>query len=135
MYVGKTITMNRCVTGEDIERYASISGDYNPLHVNKDFAAKSQFGKQIAQGNLIIGWLTGMIATNFPGPGALLVSQEIRFKAPIYINSDVKLSLTFYKYVERAGILYMSAQCASNDILCLDGLFKVFKTNIELKND
>jgi 3-hydroxybutyryl-CoA dehydratase len=135
MYVGKSITVNRLVTGEDIERYAFISGDYNPLHVNKDFAEKSQFGEQIVQGNLIIGWLTGMIATNFPGPGALLVSQEMRFRSPVFINSDIELRLTLYKHIERAGILYMSAQCVSREILCVDGSFKVYRTDIELKHD
>jgi len=135
MYVGKSFMVNIAVTDGDSERYAEVSGDHNPLLVDKNFSKKSQFGKQISQGNSIIGWLTGIIATSFSGPGALPTCQKMRIKSPVFVISYTESHLTCYKCVERAGVLYKLGQCVSGDILCMNGLFKVYETGIESNND
>jgi len=133
--IGDERNLVRKVTSEDIAAYASISGDYNPLHMDSEFSEKSNFGRRISHGNLIIGLFTGMIALDFPGPGALLISQEIQFKAPVFVNSEIELHLVVKKNVERAGIFYLSAQCHSENRLCLDGIFKVYRSRFDFIND
>ena len=133
--VGEERYLVRRVTSEDVNRYASISGDNNPVHMNSEFSEKFNFGRRISHGNLIIGLFTGMIAFDFPGPGTLLISQEFNFKAPIFVDSEIQLHLTVKKTVDRAGILYLLAQCHSDNRLCIDGEFKVFRSREELVND
>ena len=131
MIVGDTRTLTKTITALDVEAYSAISGDYNPLHTDPIYSKKNKFGRQIVQGNLIVGLFTGMIGTDFPGRGAVLISQEFRFRAPVFLNIDLELSLKVVEDVERAKISYLSAQCYANTILCLDGLFKVFKSGLD----
>ena len=135
MRVGDERNLVRRVTKEDVGAYASISGDNNPLHMDSEFSKKSSFNRRISHGNLIVSFFTGMIALDFPGPGALLISQEIHFKAPVFVNADIQLQLVVKKSVDRAGTLYLSAKCHSENRLCVDGMFKVYKDRYDLIND
>jgi 3-hydroxybutyryl-CoA dehydratase len=131
MLLGDTRALVKTITALDVGAYSLLSGDFNPLHTDSTYSKKSKFGRQIVQGNLIVGLFTGMIAKDFPGPGAVLISQEVRFRAPVYIGTELKLSLEVVKNVERAKISYLSAQCHANTILCLEGLFKVYKSGLD----
>ena len=133
--VGDERYLVRRVTNEDVKAYASISGDNNPLHMDTEFSEKSDFGRRISHGNLIIGLFTGMIAFDFPGPGTSLLSQVLHFKAPIFVDSEIQLHLIVKKSVDRAGILYLLAQCHSDNRLCIEGEFKVYRSRYGLVND
>jgi 3-hydroxybutyryl-CoA dehydratase len=133
--VGDERYLVRSVTSDDVKAYASVSGDNNPLHMDSEFSKKSNFGRRISHGNLIIGLFTGMIALDFPGPGTILISQDLHFKAPIFVDSEIQLYLTVKKTVDRAGILYLLAECRSDNRLCIDGEFKVYRSGFGLRND
>ena len=133
--VGDERYLVRSVTSEDVKAYAFISGDNNPLHMDSEFSEKSNFGRRISHGNLIIGLFTGMIALDFPGPGAILLAQNLHFKAPIFVDSEIQLHLTVRKAVDRAVILYLLAQCHSDNRLCIAGEFKVYTSRYGLADD
>jgi 3-hydroxybutyryl-CoA dehydratase len=123
--------LTKIITDLDVELFASLSGDKNPLHMSEDFAKKTIFGKKIVHGNFIISLFAGMIASNFPGPGSFIISQEFKFVSPVYVNSRLELVLTLEEYNIRANIFYISALCLSNNRLCVKGVFKLSK----VKND
>ncbi len=87
--VGATVSRAITVTGEHVEAYAAITGDRNPLHFDEAFAAKTKFGRLVAQGGLTTGLLHALVAMDMPGPGSVFLSQNWRFTAPVYIGDTI----------------------------------------------
>jgi len=84
--IGDDFEKEFIVTDDKVRTFAKISGDDNPLHVNDDFASKTRFGKRIAHGILITSFISKVIGRDFPGDGTIYVSQQVKFKRPVFIN-------------------------------------------------
>ena len=89
LFVGQTASRSITLTSEHVEKYAEISGDYNPLHFDPEFAAQTRFGRQIVQGGLTTGLLHALVAMDMPGPGTVFLSQEWNFTAPVFIGDTI----------------------------------------------
>ena len=87
--VGMDAVMARTVTEADIVLFAGVSGDTNPIHLNQEYAATTMFKTRIAHGILSAGFISAVLGTKLPGPGAVYVSQTLRFKAPVRIGDTV----------------------------------------------
>ena len=87
--VGQSAEMTKIITEEDVFLFAGITGDRNPVHISKEFAAKSRFGERIAHGMLTAGLISAVIGMKLPGPGCLYVSQTLSFLAPVRIGDEV----------------------------------------------
>jgi len=87
--VGMKATRSMTLTADHVKAYAEISGDYNPLHFNEDFARKTKFGKLVVQGGLTTGLLHALVAMDLPGPGTVFLSQNWKFKAPVFIGDTI----------------------------------------------
>jgi len=81
--------MTKIITEEDVFLFAGITGDRNPVHISKEFAAKTRFGERIAHGMLTAGLLSAVIGMKLPGPGCLYVSQTLNFLAPVKIGDEI----------------------------------------------
>jgi acyl dehydratase len=77
------------VTAEHVRTYAQLTGDYNPLHFDESFVARTKFGKLVAQGGLTTGLLHALVAMDMPGPGTVFLSQNWKFTAPVYIGDTI----------------------------------------------
>jgi acyl dehydratase len=77
------------VTKEHIELYAKITGDYNPLHFDEDFASKTKFRRLVSQGGITTGILHSIVAMKLPGPGTVFLNQNFQFMAPVYIGETI----------------------------------------------
>ncbi|MEN9465524.1 MAG: hypothetical protein RL217_1705 [Pseudomonadota bacterium] len=88
--VGMTAEYSRQVTGADIQAFADVTGDHNPVHTDETYAASTQFGKRIAHGILSVGFFSTVLGTKLPGPGCIYMSQSAKFKAPVFINDTVR---------------------------------------------
>jgi acyl dehydratase len=84
--VGQTATRTKMVAEEDLQKYAEITGDYNPLHFDDAFAARTRFGRRVAQGGITAGLLNALVAMDLPGPGTVFMSQSISYRAPVYVG-------------------------------------------------
>ena len=89
LLIGQKTSRSITFTSEHVEKYAEISGDYNPIHFDPDFAAQTQFGRLIVQGGLTTGLLHALVAMDMPGPGTVFLSQEWNFTAPVFIGDTV----------------------------------------------
>ena len=69
--------------------YAKITGDYNPLHFDEKFAARTKFGRLVVQGGLTTGLLHALVAMDLPGPGSVFLSQSWKFTAPVFIGDTI----------------------------------------------
>ena len=87
--VGQSAEMTKVITEEDVFLFAGITGDRNPIHISKEFAAKSRFGERIAHGILTAGLISAVIGTKLPGPGCLYLSQTLSFLAPVKIGDEI----------------------------------------------
>lgn len=87
--VGQVATRSLTVTGESVRTFAALTGDYNPLHFDAEFAAGTKFGRLVAQGGLTTGLLHALVAMDLPGPGTVFLSQNWKFTAPVYIGDTI----------------------------------------------
>ena len=92
--VGQTATRSMTVTAEHVKTYAELSGDYNPLHFDESFCAKTRFGRLVAQGGLTTGLLHALVAMDMPGPGSVFLNQNWKFTAPVYIGDTITAEAT-----------------------------------------
>ena len=84
--VGQRATITRTVSADDIAAFARLSGDYNPLHTDEEFARRSRFGGRIAHGLLTASLLSTVLGMHLPGPGGIYLSQTLRFLKPVRIG-------------------------------------------------
>ena len=87
--IGQTAELRRTVTAPDIEAFAAVTGDDNPVHLDEAYAAATQFKSRIAHGMLSAGYISAVLGTRLPGPGAIYVSQTLNFRRPVRIGDEV----------------------------------------------
>lgn len=87
--VGQTATRKKEITAADVKAFAELSGDYNPLHFDETFVAKTKFKKLVVQGGLTTGVLHALVAMDLPGPGTVFLSQDWKFTAPVFIGDTI----------------------------------------------
>ena len=87
--VGQRASRSLTVTAAHVRAFAEMSGDYNPLHFDEAFAARTKFGRLVAQGGITTGLVHALVAMDMPGPGTVFLSQDWKFTAPVYIGDTV----------------------------------------------
>ena len=87
--VGQKATRSNTLTFDNVKTYAEITGDYNPLHFDENFAAKTQFKDLVVQGGLTTGILNALVAMDMPGSGTVFMSQDLKFIAPVFIGDTI----------------------------------------------
>lgn len=119
--VGEFAEFSKVFTEEDVFLFAGISGDRNPVHVDKEFAAKTRFKARIAHGLLTAGTISAAIGMKLPGPGCLYLSQTLSFQAPVYIGDEITARVEIVEVISEKR-LRMRTQCFNQDkVLVIDG--------------
>lgn len=95
--VGMQASMTRQVTDADIQVFADLSGDYNPVHLDDEYAAASPFKQRIAHGMLSATFLSTLLGTKLPGEGSIYTSQTLKFVRPVYVDDTVTASVSVTK--------------------------------------
>jgi 3-hydroxybutyryl-CoA dehydratase len=119
LVVGQSASYGKTVTEADIVLFAGISGDTNPVHLDAVFASKTPFKTRIAHGMLSASFISAVLGTKLPGPGAVYVSQSLNFKAPVKIGDTVTARATVAKIDRRRVTL--TTTCHIGDTLVLEG--------------
>lgn len=88
--VGMAAAFAKTVTDADIVLYAGLSGDTNPVHIDDEYAAATPFKGRIAHGLLTAAFISAVLGSILPGPGAIYLSQTLRFKAPVRPGDTVR---------------------------------------------
>lgn len=120
--IGDRQTIVKKITSEDVNKFAELTGDCNPLHVNKDFAKQTSFKDIVAHGLLGAAYISTVIGTRMPGPGALWVSQNFDFLRPVRLGDVLYITAEVLKKNERERLLTLDTRIKNqNDELVLSG--------------
>lgn len=92
--VGEEASLSHTVSEGDINAFAEVTGDKNPVHLDAEYAAKTIFKQRIAHGMLSAGFISAVFGMKLPGPGAIYISQTLNFKAPVKIGDTVVTTVT-----------------------------------------
>ena len=119
--LGQTAEYEKRVTDEDVRKFADISGDYNPIHLDDEFAKDSMFGARIAHGILTASHISAVIGYIFPGPGWIYLGQSLQFRAPVKIGDTVHTAVEVTDTVAEKNIVELSTVCKVGDTVVLKG--------------
>jgi|SRR6188508_1759146 len=113
--IGDSFAKSRLVTDELIRAFAEISGDFNPIHLDEDFAAGTRFGKRIAHGMLGGAFISAVLGYEFRERRIVYLSQTMRFVAPVFIGDTVTTAATVNHIREDKGIVTLDTVCLNQD--------------------
>ena len=113
--IGDTEGLTRTLTEQDLLLFAKVSGDINPVHLNKEFAATTQFQCRIAHGMWTTSLISCALATRLPGPGGIYLSQEVKFMRPVKIGDTVTVQLVVLEIHKRRKHAILSTNVINQD--------------------
>lgn len=99
------------VTDADIQAFAAVSGDHNPLHTDEEFAKTTLFGRRIAHGALTASYISAILGNDLPGPGAIFTHLNMRFRRPVYVGTQVTVRVEVAEKVDRGNRVTMKVAC------------------------
>jgi 3-hydroxybutyryl-CoA dehydratase len=121
MTVGQSAELVRVVGTADIEAFAAVSGDDNPVHLDDAYAATTAFGERIAHGMLSASYISAILGTKLPGPGAIYLSQTLRFRRPVKVGDQVTARATIAALDEAKGRVTFETVCEVGGKAVLEG--------------
>ena len=121
LYVGQRETYTRKVSSSDVVGFAEISGDRNPIHLSEHFAAHTPFKSRIAHGLYTASLISAVLGTRLPGPGAVYLSQTLKFLAPVRIDDVVDVVVEVVELFADKNRARLLCECLVGDTKVLQG--------------
>lgn len=118
---GMSATFAKTITEADIILFAGASGDNNAIHINEEFARSTPFGGRIAHGFLTASTISAAIANRLPGPGAVYISQQMNFRAPVRPGDTVHATVTVKEVLREKARVKLETICRVGDTVVVDG--------------
>ena len=119
--IGMQDSYSHQITDSDIQDFARISGDHNAVHLDEDYAKQTIFKGRIAHGMLTASYVSTVLGTKLPGPGAIYVSQNIRFKKPVRIGDVVEAKVIVQNLNPDNNFVVFKTECYVNGQIVLEG--------------
>jgi len=113
--VGERASFTKTVTGEDVNAFAELIGDFNPLHVDEEYARESRFGGRIAHGVFTTGVVSAALGNELPGPGSIYLSQQIEFRAPVYLGDTITATVEVISWRPDKRIITLKTNVYNQD--------------------
>jgi acyl dehydratase len=113
--VGQRARRTQTVTAHEVELYAQITGDRNPLHFDADFAKGTRFGRLVAQGGIASGMLNALVAMDMPGAGTVFLSQTLSYKAPTYLGDTLTAEIEVLSLKPDKPVCQLKATITNQD--------------------
>lgn len=109
--IGDVAEFSKTVSESDIYLYAGVTGDFNPVHINEDYAKKTFFKTRIAHGMLSAGFISTAIGTKLPGTGTIYVSQSLSFLAPVKIGDTITAKVEVVDIIDEKNRIRLKTTC------------------------
>ena len=128
--IGLTKEFSVEITESMVDNFAELSGDYNELHMDEDYASTTSFGKRICHGMLLTSFFSRLVGMSIPGKNALYFSQSINFQSPCFIGDQILVRGEVTEKSESTHIITIKTTILNQDNKCLiDGIAKVIVQN------
>jgi 3-hydroxybutyryl-CoA dehydratase len=111
--VGDTAEFSKTITDEDVNAFADLTGDHNPVHLDDSYASGTRFGGRIAHGMLTASLISSVLANHLPGRGTVYLNQSLKFVAPVYLNDTVTARVTVTGIREDKPIATLETVCVN----------------------
>jgi len=120
--LNETAEFSKTVSESDVYLYAGVTGDFNPAHINEEYARETFFKTRIAHGMLAAGLISTVLGTRLPGPGTVYVRQELNFLAPVRIGDTVTARVEVIEIMtEKKQVRFRTTCSTQNGTMVLDG--------------
>lgn len=124
--IGDYAEISKKMTFDMVRDFSEISDDFNPLHLDPNYAEKSIFKRQIIHGMVAASLFSGLFGTKLPGTGCLYKSQNIRFKRPIFVDDIVKAKVQIISINLNARVLTFHTECKVKNKVMIVGEAEIF---------
>ncbi|MHA6691383.1 MaoC family dehydratase [Devosia sp. A449] len=119
--VGMSASLSKTVTVADIEMFATAVGDFNPIHMDEEWAKQTRFGGRIAHGMLTGGIVSSVLGTRLPGPGNVYIKQTLEFRAPVRPGATVEAEVRITKLEPERNRVHLDTTCTCDGVVVLTG--------------
>ena len=116
----------KTIEDSDITGFAQISGDFNPLHFDDEYASDMGFEKRIAHGMISSSLFSGLFGTKLPGRGSLFISQSFKYKKPVYVGDKITAEILVESVNLNRRVVGFVTTCKRNDEVVVSGDAKIF---------
>ncbi len=119
--IGMTAEFSKKVTEADIQVFADVSGDHNPVHLNEEFAKTTIFKERIAHGMLGASFISRAIGVQLPGPGTIYLAQNLKFKAPVKIGDTVTATIEVLEIIPEKRRVMLKTTASVGATVVIEG--------------
>lgn len=109
--IGDSAEITKTINQTDIQAFADVTGDHNPIHVDEAFAARSRFGRRIAHGMLTASLISAVLANKLPGEGSVYLGQTLQFVAPVFPGDEITARVIVKEIREDKPIVKLDTIC------------------------
>jgi 3-hydroxybutyryl-CoA dehydratase len=126
--VGDTASMSKTVSEHDVYTFAGVSGDFNPVHINAEFAKTSMFKERIAHGMLSAGFISAVLGTALPGVNTIYLAQELAFTVPVKFGDTITATVEVIEKIVAKNRLVLKTTATNQDgVVVVKGKATVMK--------
>jgi len=120
--IGEKASLTKQITESDVLRFAEVTGDRNPIHLDPEYASKTRFKERIAHGMLTASLISAVISTRLLGPGNIYVSQSLEFKAPVKLGDIIQAEVELIEKIPEKNRVRLKTTCRNRDgTVVIDG--------------
>lgn len=113
--IGDSASLSKMITEADVQAFADVTGDHNPVHLDEEFAKTTRFGRRIAHGMLGASLISSAIANQLPGPGSVYLGQTLKFVSPVYPGDTITARITVTTVREDKPIISLETICENQN--------------------
>ena len=126
--IGDTASFSKTITEHDVYAFAGLSGNFNPVHVDEEFARTTRFKGRIAHGLLAAGLISTVIGTALPGANAIYLAQELVFKSPVMLGDTLTALVEVVEKIEaKKRIIFKTSVTNQNGVVVIEGKDTIYK--------
>lgn len=119
MEIGDVFSTSKTITDAVVQQFAEISGDFNPLHLDEEFAKKTRFGTRIAHGMISGALISAVLGFNLGGKTVVYLTQSLKFVAPVFIDDTVTATATVLQIRKDKPIVTLETTCKNQDAITI----------------
>jgi len=121
------VSFTKQFSKEDVAAYAKLTGDYNPIHFDTHYAAQTPFGKPIVHGPLVLTFVTTLFANEYPGPGTVYLSHEVKYLKPVLVGDTISATLELMEETSKGHLIVRTTCSNQGGDIVLDGIARLKK--------